>query len=163
VKVDFFEEYPDLANLRKAELVGFDSTVYLAARSLPEFRSAAQRLHDVNPRLRPAFWPVLRKSYWVSPFSYPWELVALFEEILAYGKRILTRGGRRILTHLADTIRPLRTFAKTNAVGRTMAHRDAAVGVECSPQARRAKGGTEPRPRGAPVNDFVPPRYRDFG
>jgi hypothetical protein len=130
VKVDFFEEYADLANLRKAELVGFDSTVYLAARSLPEFRSAAQRLHDVNPRLRPAFWPVLRKSYWVSPFSYPRELVALFEEILLASREmqlevlldleiplLQTSLFLRNLMHFLRNKRAIRTFLRRRGNG----------------------------------------------
>ncbi|HNW43391.1 MAG TPA: hypothetical protein PKI19_02735 [Elusimicrobiales bacterium] len=98
--IDFFEEYPDKINLRKAELIDFDSTIYLAARSFREFREAEKLLKEANPKLRAAFWPVLESSYWISPFARPSELAALFEALLAEG-----RGGR--LEILLDLELPL--------------------------------------------------------
>ena len=65
--IDFFEEFPEETNLRKAELIDFDSTIYLASRSLLAFQDAERRLQTVNPALRTVYWPILERSYWTLP------------------------------------------------------------------------------------------------
>ncbi len=83
MRIDFFEEYPDEKNLSLIARTGFDSTVYLAAHTLEEFGKAAKILEKYKDRAKAAWWPLLEKSYWISPFSYPEELktlAALLEE-----------------------------------------------------------------------------------
>jgi hypothetical protein len=81
MKVDFFEEFPTEENLEKAVLIKQPALVYVAAHSLGEFEAAALRLCSVNPSLRIGYWPVLKESYWISPFSYTRELRGLKEEL----------------------------------------------------------------------------------
>lgn len=84
MRIDFFEEYPTEENLAQAALVDFPSTVYLAAHSLAEFEAARIRLRAVNPTLEAAYWPILAKSYWISAFSYPDEIEALYAELASH-------------------------------------------------------------------------------
>jgi hypothetical protein len=77
VRIDFFEEYPDAENLAPAALLAAPATIYLAAPSLAGFRAAAARLAGVNAELEPAWWPVLPRSYWISPFAAADELERL--------------------------------------------------------------------------------------
>ena len=83
MRIDFFEEFPTEENLRKAKLVDFESTVYTAAKSIAEFRQIADKIKIINPRIEPAYWPILEKSYWISPFSFTKELKSLAEELKA--------------------------------------------------------------------------------
>ena len=81
MRINFFEEYPTIENLEKAKLIDFDSTIFLAAHSLEEFNTYKEILLNVNNRLDVAYWPILPRSYWVSPFSYTSDLEKLFEEL----------------------------------------------------------------------------------
>lgn len=81
MRINFFEEYPTTKNLEKAKLIDFDSTIFLAARSLEEFNIYKNNLLKINSRLDVAYWPILPRSYWISPFSYTSDLEKLFEEL----------------------------------------------------------------------------------
>jgi hypothetical protein len=81
MKVNFFEEFPNEENLMKAKFINFNSTIYLAAKSLKEFREIKIRLNKINKKIEAAYWPILEKSYWISPFSYTSELNKLFKEL----------------------------------------------------------------------------------
>ena len=65
MRIDFFEEYPTPANLEPAAALRGPSTIYLASPDLGAFRARADHLREVNPRLEPAYWPLLPRSYWV--------------------------------------------------------------------------------------------------
>jgi len=86
MRVDFFEEFPNEKNLEKLMLVNFDSTLYVASSSFSEFESIKERIKKINSEIEIAYWPVLEKSYWISPFSYTYELKNLYDE-LAKNKR----------------------------------------------------------------------------
>jgi hypothetical protein len=81
MRVDFFEEFAATENLRKADMVTWPSLVYLAAHSLHEFDRASAMLHEINPSIEAGYWPVLKESYWISPFSSPHELKTLAQEL----------------------------------------------------------------------------------
>jgi len=81
MRIDFFEEFPTEENLKKAKLIDFPSTVYLAAKSLEEFKISRKKLGKINPKLEAGYWPILEKSYWISPFSYTYELKKIFKRI----------------------------------------------------------------------------------
>lgn len=80
MRIDFFEEFPNDENLKKAKLVNFDSTIYIAAKSFQEFQLLKKRLNKINPKLEAGYWPILEKSYWISPFSYSYELKNLLKD-----------------------------------------------------------------------------------
>jgi len=46
MRIDFFEEFPIVENLRKAELIDFESTIYIAVKSLKQFYSLKKKLED---------------------------------------------------------------------------------------------------------------------
>jgi len=81
MRIDFFEEYPTEENLSKAALIDFPSTIYIAAGSLEEYRVSEDKLHSINPNLETGYWPILEKSFYISPFSYTYEIENLIEEL----------------------------------------------------------------------------------
>jgi hypothetical protein len=88
MRIDFFEEFPTEESLRKAKLVDFESTVYIAAKSIAEFRQISDKIKEINPNIEPAYWPILEKSYWISPFSFTKELKTLAEELKLNDKQL---------------------------------------------------------------------------
>lgn len=83
MKINFFEEFPTRANLEKASMISFPSRIYLAATCIDDFRIIADKLHSINPDVDVGYWPVLKESYWISPFSRPKELSDLINDIIA--------------------------------------------------------------------------------
>lgn len=83
----FFEEFPNKYNLEKAQLINFPSVVFLAANSLIEFQKAKEKLKTFNRIIEPAYWPTLKTSYYVSPFSNTNELLDLYEDLKNIDKR----------------------------------------------------------------------------
>lgn len=86
MRINFFEEClgtPE-TDLESARLITWPSTIYIAANSMTEFERRRNILFLINPSVEAAYWPVLPKSYWISPFSDPKELDALRIELLAY-------------------------------------------------------------------------------
>lgn len=91
MRISFFEEFPTPRNLEKVIPLHFPSTVYLAASSLAQFREVRETLRGLNPHIEAAYWPILTKSYWVSPFCDSEELRILVGELQAPvdAKRVL--------------------------------------------------------------------------
>jgi len=79
LKIHFFEEYPTEENLKKIKYINFESRIYLAAKNILEFNHYKKYLNKSNITF--GYWPILEKSYWVSPFSYKYELVKLINEL----------------------------------------------------------------------------------
>jgi hypothetical protein len=84
MQIHFFEEFPGQKNLMNAKYITFPSVIYMAARSFEEFLSSRARLLDINPGLEAAYWPTLKGSYWVSPFSETQDLLRLRSELKKY-------------------------------------------------------------------------------
>ena len=83
MKIHFFEEFPTKKNLEKLKLINFPSLVYVTAKSFKEFANLKKQIKKTNPKFEVAYWPVLEKSYWISPFSYNFELKKLYDDLLA--------------------------------------------------------------------------------
>ncbi len=83
MKISFFEEFPEIENLEKLEMVGFDTTVFLACESVSEFRELEEKVKGINEGVECAYWPVLKESegYWMSPFSDPEALDRVIDEL----------------------------------------------------------------------------------
>ena len=77
MNIGFFEEFPTPANLAKAKLIEFRSTIYIATHSLEEFQSLSDELKKINPIVKAGYWPILPKSYWLSPLALPEEIEVL--------------------------------------------------------------------------------------
>ena len=80
MQVHFFEEFPSRENLRKAKHLGA-CKIFVAAKSYADFRRHALALRNINPHIDTIYWPVLKRSYWISPFSCSAELRRLIREI----------------------------------------------------------------------------------
>lgn len=96
MRISFFEEYPTTENFDKLNLIEFETTIYLAAKSLEEFYRYISPYKDKN-HLRFAYWPILPESYWISPFSCRYELENLVNEL---GNRPSTRESLCVLLDL---------------------------------------------------------------
>lgn len=107
MRIDFLEEFPNEETFNKAKLINFRSTIFLAAKSLESFKKLAERLTLANPKLEPAYWPIMEKSYWISPFSYPYEIENLYKELAALKK---IREKIKVLLDLELPIHHKRTF-----------------------------------------------------
>ncbi len=81
MRIDFFEEFPQSSQLQPARQIDFPSTIFLAAWSLSGFLHVQERLARVHDGLATAYWPLLRRSYWLSPCSSPRELRRLTAEL----------------------------------------------------------------------------------
>lgn len=84
MRISFFEEYPTAENFDKLKLIEFETTIYLAAKSLEEFYRYISPYKDKD-HLRFAYWPILPESYWISPFSCRYELEKLVDELINRG------------------------------------------------------------------------------
>jgi hypothetical protein len=83
MQIDFFEEFPSEESLAPARLWQHPSTVYLAAKDLSEFNRYAALLKRIQPDAKPAFWPILPSTYWVSPFTPERDLLDLRDMLAA--------------------------------------------------------------------------------
>jgi hypothetical protein len=81
MNVHFFEEFPSEQNLEKVKLISFPSTIYVAAKSISEFNIIRADIENANPMIEVGYWPILEKSYWISPFSYSSELEMLYHDL----------------------------------------------------------------------------------
>ncbi|HLD37303.1 MAG TPA: hypothetical protein VJA86_01820, partial [Candidatus Nanoarchaeia archaeon] len=81
MQIDFYEEFPTKDNLEKLKLIKFESRIFIAAKSLNEFNKIAWQARRINKNLNYACWPIIKNSYWISPFSSTEDLVKLFSEL----------------------------------------------------------------------------------
>lgn len=82
MKVNFFEEFPNEENLEKVKLINFPSVIYIAAKSIEEFILVRDKISKINSKVEVGYWPILERSYWISPFSNNFELRKLYEDLL---------------------------------------------------------------------------------
>jgi hypothetical protein len=81
MKIDFYEEFPTKRNLKKLKLIKFPCRIFIAAKSTKEFERASRQVIRMNKKVEPAYWPIIKNSYWISPFSNTLDLVELFNEL----------------------------------------------------------------------------------
>ena len=89
MKIDFYEEFPSKENLSKLKLINFNSRVFLAAKSLGEFKQLKKQAKAINKKIECAYWPIIPNSYWISPFSNNEDLIKIFRELLGCKDKIL--------------------------------------------------------------------------
>ena len=89
MKIDFYEEFPTDENLKKLKLIDFPTRIFVAAKSLDEFKKLEKRIKKINKKVECAYWPIIRNSYWISPFSNTKDLIDLFKELEACDNHLL--------------------------------------------------------------------------
>lgn len=89
MRINFFEEFPDKKNLDKLKLVDFPSTVYIAAKSLDEFKKIRNKIKKKN--ITVGYWPVLDKKegYWFSAFSKRKAVKRIIDELRKNKEKVL--------------------------------------------------------------------------
>ena len=88
--ISFFEEYPHQRNLAKLKLVTWPTKLYLAAKSLKEFKKIKKGIKSKNVQ-EFVYWPVLdqKEGYWISPFSKRKALLRIFKELENQKKTVM--------------------------------------------------------------------------
>jgi len=81
MKIEFYEEFPDKNNLSKLKLLNFQIKIFLAAKSIKEFQKYEKIAKNYKNNLEVAYWPIVKNSYWISPFSNTDDLITLFQEL----------------------------------------------------------------------------------
>src|SRR5258708_3650316 len=81
MRINFFEEYPSEENLTNLDLVDWPATVFVATPSLEAFEKIRDHYATRYPSITFGWWPTLPESYWVSVFSSPRDLKALFSQL----------------------------------------------------------------------------------
>ena len=79
MKIDFYEEFPTKANIKKLKLIKFSSRLFIAKKSLNEFKKLEKQIKKINKNIECAYWPIIKNSYWISPFSNTQDLIELFD------------------------------------------------------------------------------------
>ena len=81
MKINFYCEFPEKKNLEKLKLIEFPSKIFIAAHSIKEFEKFKKQAKKIKNNLEYAYWPLIRNSYWISPFSNTQDLQNLFQEL----------------------------------------------------------------------------------
>jgi len=81
MQIDFYEEFPSRKTLVKLKLIKFPTRIFVAAKSLEEYEKFKKIAKGYNSDVKVAYWPIVKNSYWISPFSNTQDLVELFDEL----------------------------------------------------------------------------------
>jgi len=80
MQINFYSEFPR-KNLQKLKLIRFPSRVFIAAKSVKAFQKLQKQAKKINNKIKPAYWPLVKNSYWTSPFSNTKDLIELFNKL----------------------------------------------------------------------------------
>ena len=89
MKVEFYEEFPNKENLERLKLIKFKTRLFIAAKSLKEFQRFEKQAKKIKRNLEAAYWPIVKNSYWISPFSNTKDLIELFNELEKINNHLL--------------------------------------------------------------------------
>lgn len=89
MKIDFYAEFPTKESLEKLKLIKFNSVLFMAAKSFKKFKEMEKQVKKINKKIECGYWPIIKDSYWVSPFSNTEDLIELFEELKKCNNRML--------------------------------------------------------------------------
>lgn len=81
MQIDFYEEFPSKKTLVKLKLVNFPIKIFIAAKSLREYEKFKKVAKSYKSDVKVAYWPIVKNSYWISPFSNTQDLINLFDEL----------------------------------------------------------------------------------
>ena len=81
--ISFFEEFPTAENLAKLKLITWPTKLYVAAKSVEEFKKTKKSIKNKQQIQECIYWPILEKKegYWISPFSKRKALLRIFDEL----------------------------------------------------------------------------------
>ena len=79
--IEFYEEFPNEENLKKLKQINFPTKIFIAAKSLKDFQKYEKLAKSYKKDLEVAYWPIVKNSYWISPFANNKDLMELFSEL----------------------------------------------------------------------------------
>lgn len=79
--IEFYEEFPSNENLKKLKQIKFPTKIFIAAKSISEFKKWEKIAKSYKKSLEVAYWPIVKNSYWISPFSNTEDLIELFNNL----------------------------------------------------------------------------------
>jgi hypothetical protein len=79
--IEFYEEFPDKENLEKLKLIKFPTKIFIASKSIKEFQEYEKIAKSYKKDLEVAYWPIVKNSYWISPFANHKDLIELFNNL----------------------------------------------------------------------------------
>jgi len=81
MQIQFYEEYPTKKNLIKLKLIKFPTKIFIASKSITQFKDLEKQIKRLNPNTEVAYWPIVKNSYYISPFANTKDLMELFKEL----------------------------------------------------------------------------------
>ncbi len=110
MQIDFYEEFPTQESLGKLKLIKYPIRLFLAAKSLDEFRGLERKVRQIKKDTEVAYWPIIKNSYWISPFANHSDLSELFQELEKIKNHLLIdlelpRDRKLIYKNLPDFLR----------------------------------------------------------
>ncbi len=79
MQISFYEEFPTKENLEKLKLIKFETKIFVATKSLKEFKELEKQIRKIKKDCLVAYWPIVKNSYYISPFANTKDLVYLFK------------------------------------------------------------------------------------
>jgi len=81
MQISFYCEFPTEKTLKKLKLIKFPCRIFLAAKSVQNFETISKKAKKINKKIKTVYWPIVKNSYWISPFSNTNDLTKLFKEL----------------------------------------------------------------------------------
>lgn len=81
MEINFYEEFPTEKNLEKLKLIKFQTKIFVATKSLKEFKELEKQIRKIKKDCSVAYWPIIKNSYYISPFANTKDLIELFKEL----------------------------------------------------------------------------------
>jgi hypothetical protein len=79
MQIEFYEEFPTKNNLEKLKLISFPTKLFIAAKSIKDFRKTRVLVGKIKKNCVVAYWPIIKDSYYISPFSNTKNLIESFK------------------------------------------------------------------------------------
>ena len=80
MRIDFYEEFPTKKNLEKLKMIDFPITLIAATKSWKYFLEIKRQINKIKRNVELVYWPSIKTTYWISPFSNTKDLIEFFEE-----------------------------------------------------------------------------------
>jgi len=89
MKIEFYEEFPSKESLKKLKLIKSPSKLFIASKSIEEFKKYEKIAKSYKKNIEIAYWPIIKNSYWISPFSNTKDLIELFNGLKKINNSLL--------------------------------------------------------------------------
>jgi len=63
MQIEFYEEFPSKENLKKLKLIKFKTRIFIAAKSIKEFKKFEKIAKKIKKDIGVIYWPIISNSY----------------------------------------------------------------------------------------------------